>query len=146
MLLSIFIGIAALALLWVLGRLFISTAPATLARAVRWLVALLVALAIAVFFYAGREGLAAALVPALLAALLRWRPFRPHTRKDSGRGTAHMTRAEAFQILALSEGATAEDIREAHRRLMIKIHPDHGGSNFLAAKINEARDILLGKD
>ena len=57
-----------------------------------------------------------------------------------------MTRAEAFQILALSEGATAEDIREAHRRLMVKIQPDHGGSNFLAAKINEARDILLGKD
>lgn len=144
MLLSVFIGVAALALLWVLGRLFISTAPATLARAVRWLVAFLVAAAIAVFAYAGREGLAAALVPALLAALLRWRPFGLRSGEGPGRSAGHMTRAEAFQILGLSEGATAEDIREAHRRLMVKIHPDHGGSNFLAAKINEARDILLG--
>ena len=144
MLLSVFIGVAALTLLWVLGRLFISTAPATLARAVRWLVALLVAAAIAVFAYAGREGLAAALVPALLAALLRWRPFGLRSDEGPGRVAAHMTRAEAFQILGLSEGATVDDIREAHRRLMVKIHPDHGGSNFLAAKINEARDILLG--
>ncbi len=144
MLLSVFIGVAALALLWVLGRLFISTAPATLARAVRWLVAFLVAAAIAVFAYAGREGLAAALVPALLAALLRWRPFGLRNGEGPGRGAGHMTRAEAFQILGLSEGATADDIREAHRRLIVKIHPDHGGSNFLAAKINEARDILLG--
>jgi hypothetical protein len=146
MLLSVFIGVAALSLLWVLGRLFISTAPATLARAVRWLVAFLVAAAIAIFAYAGREGLAAALIPALLAALLRWRPFGPRVGGNSGGSATRMTCDEAFKILGLGEGASAEDIREAHRKLMVKIHPDHGGSNFLAAKINEARDTLLGKD
>jgi len=148
MLLSVLIGIAALALLWLLGRLFISTAPATLARAVRWLVALLVAVAIAVFVYAGREALAAALVPAFLAALLRWRPFAARrSNEDAGRGDGHarMTRAEALQILDLKEGAGEDEIREAHRRLIVRIHPDRGGSTFLAAKLNEARDVLLGR-
>ena len=145
--LSILIGVAALTLLWVLGRLFISAAPATLARAVRWLVAFLVAAAIGVLIYAGREGLAVALVPALLAALLRWRLFVPREPPDGeARGTARMSRAEALRILDLDETATADDIREAHRRLMVKIHPDRGGSTFLAAKINEARDVLLRRD
>lgn len=140
MLISVLTGIAALALLWLLGRLFISTAPATLARAVRWLVALLVAIAIAVFVYSGRDALAAALAPAFLAALLRWRPFRAGERAEDG---AHMTRAEALRILDLKEGASDEEIRDAHRRLIVRIHPDRGGSTFLAAKLNEARDVLL---
>jgi hypothetical protein len=151
MLLSVLIGVAALGLLWLLGRLFISTAPATLARAVRWLVALLLAVAIAVFVYAGREVLAGALVPALLAALLRWRPFGP--RKGSGdeassgnSRSTRMSRAEALKILDLQEGASDDEIRDAHRRLIVRIHPDRGGSTFLAAKLNEARDVLLNRD
>lgn len=152
MLLSILIGIAALGLLWLLGRLFISTAPATLARAVRWLAAFLIAAAIAVFVYAGREALAASLLPALLAALLRWRPFGRSDRHSSDRGgdraggAAQMTRAEALQILDLKEGASDEEIRDAHRRLIVRIHPDRGGSTFLAAKLNEARDVLLRRN
>jgi DnaJ-like protein len=55
-----------------------------------------------------------------------------------------MTRAEALQVLGLVEGASADDIRAAHRRLIAQIHPDKGGSDYLAAKINQARDVLLG--
>ncbi len=55
-----------------------------------------------------------------------------------------MSRAEALDVLGLKEGATAAEIKEAHHRLIAGLHPDHGGSTYLAVKINQARDVLLG--
>jgi len=56
---------------------------------------------------------------------------------------ALMPPSEARALLGLGEGASAEDIRAAHRRLIAKVHPDTGGSTGLATRVNAARDALL---
>jgi hypothetical protein len=87
---------------------------------------------------------------ALLAAYLDRRTpgWREHAQQDAaaGQGGAArgpVTQEEAYQILGLEPGASAEDIHRAHRALMKRLHPDQGGSTYLAARVNEAKDVLL---
>ncbi len=61
----------------------------------------------------------------------------------TGSASGDVSVEEAYAILGVKPGASPDQIKEAHRRLMVKLHPDHGGSDYLATKINRARDVLL---
>ena len=111
----------------------------------------------------GRGGIAiAALVMFGPMIWNRWRAAHPRVGRGGGaagqggagpggagqggpaRRSGAMTRDEAYQVLGLKAGASEADIRAAHHRLMRAAHPDAGGSDWLAARINQARDMLLG--
>lgn len=70
-------------------------------------------------------------------------PFGQGRQSSERPDSSGFTREEALKILGLEEGASREDIVAAHRKLMQKLHPDRGGNDYLAAKINQAKDFLL---
>ena len=72
-----------------------------------------------------------------------WRDKYQGTRQNSHHNAATIDRSQALDILGLTDPVTREEIKEAHRRLMLANHPDRGGSTFLATQINEAKDFLL---
>jgi DnaJ-domain-containing protein 1 len=92
---------------------------------------------------------------ALMEAYLDWRvpnwreaedaETKQESRARSRKPSGHMSVDEAYAVLGLKPGASEEDIGRAHRQMMKKFHPDQGGSTYLASRINEAKDVLLGR-
>jgi DnaJ family protein C protein 19 len=105
----------------------------------------------ALLFLTGRGGLALAGLALLGPMVWSWivpggvrgGAAKPGRTRQFARNGA-MSREEALEVLGLTPGAKEADIRAAHRRLMRGAHPDSGGSDWLAARINQARDVLLG--
>jgi hypothetical protein len=112
-----------------------------------FLAALLAVLCVALFYMALTGRLAAALAlmvaaaPIMLGIFKEWKAYKQQSQPE----TAVNTREEALKILGLKDSADEKDIQSAYKRLMQKIHPDHEGSEWMAAKLNQARDLLLKK-
>lgn len=152
---ALLIGALALVALLLLARGFTRMDSKTLASGVRAAVILLSVIGGIALIATGRWGFIF-LPLAALAALFaqdKWRKQVGGNRGQTGAGDydrdhprpGHMTRAEAFKVLGLNEGASEDEILTAYRKLIMQNHPDKGGSTYLAAKINQAKDTLLGK-
>ncbi len=114
-----------------------------------FLSASMVTLSLALFYMAisGRLvaalGLVVALTPVILSIFKQWRNENGETLDTTSETIK--TRADALEVLGLQDGANEKEIKAAYKKLMQKVHPDHEGSEWMAAKLNQARDLLLNK-
>lgn len=151
----IFLALGCLSLLVLLGALgmFSRAQVADIKQFGVWVVAIGGLLLAVLMFFTGRGAAAIGALVMLGPLVWSWmglsRPdqigVKPGRGKaGAGGGTAgRMDRAEAFDVLGLKPSATASEIQSAYVRLMRAAHPDSGGSDWLAARINQARDVLL---
>ncbi|HYM17314.1 MAG TPA: DnaJ domain-containing protein [Micropepsaceae bacterium] len=150
-------GLALLALLLLLARGYTRSDPKQLVKGFRFSGGILLVLLTVAFILLDRFPVA--ILSAGGAWVLLFRTVPPWHRPDFGAGgmgggagqgqerggppRVSMSRAEALKVLGLEDGASEDEIRAAHRRLILQTHPDKGGTSYLAAKINEAKDVLL---
>ncbi|WP_398479129.1 DnaJ domain-containing protein [Tardiphaga sp.] len=157
-------GAVAVFVLYMLLQLLRTANPAMLARATK-IGGGVLCLAAAAFTGLRGEFWVAIPIGLFGAGLLGWAPFggglaereldrrfpgwRQHAqgnaagRNDRSAASGKMSDEEAYQILGVKPGAGRDDISRAHRSLMKKLHPDQGGSTYLAARVNEAKDTLF---
>ena len=148
-------GFLALGLVSLLALLLVASLAAHLsARHLRLLALvtlfIILGLGLVVLALAGRYGLAAPLGFIMMWLLRLWSVTREggnagKTERAAGDkvGTQPMSAAEARHVLGVDATASREEIEAAYRDLIVKNHPDHGGTDWIAAQLNQARDILL---
>lgn len=151
------LGLVLLYCLYVILQWFAQAAPKEIFRAAKWVGLSFFILLLVYLALSGRLGLALAALPAILVWFGRLRMFLNVTKIIRGffggsqtqsseqiPGFENvMSREEALAILGLEEGALRPEIKAAYHRLISQAHPDKGGSDYLAAKINQAKDRLL---
>jgi hypothetical protein len=167
-LIRLFFIILLIALVWFLLWLFLKIPAEIQAKYMRKITFWIIITALLFLMVTGKLnglitllGLVIAMIARLLPSLLRffpqfqqlWSIFKgkhrqdySQQRTDNGSKTeSKMTKSKAYKVLGLKAGVSEKDILLAHRKLMQKVHPDRGGSNYLAAEINQAKEVLLQK-
>ena len=142
------LGLGLLALLLYAARAFSRASVANIKALLAWIAAL-AGLSLAVLLLLTGRG-ATAISALVLLGPLAWSWWKESTAQPRpGPGPARragpMSRAEALEILGLKDPVSDADVREAWVRLMRGVHPDSGGSDWLASRINQAKDVLLGR-
>jgi hypothetical protein len=132
---AVVLGLSVLATLAKFLDWFIHSDPRTMIRTTRWMLLLLLVACIPLLIMAiaNQQWSFAMLIGAL----------RDERRGSRDRGERSMSRGEALEVLGLEPGADEAEIRAAHKRLLRLVHPDHGGSAYLAKRVYQARDTLL---
>ncbi|WP_135077597.1 DnaJ domain-containing protein [Terasakiella sp. SH-1] len=157
----------ALGVLYFLARWYVRAHPRDVIRVFKWIAIAFVAFLIIRLLFSGKFWLAVAALPALFVwferfrtvfhvgrTLRNWFYGTPDPRQQQSQqqqsyqeppqaDPSVMSREEALDLFGLAEGAGEAEIKAAYHRLISQVHPDRGGSDYLAAKINQARDVLL---
>jgi len=148
------LGLLILIVLILASKWYVKATPQDIIWTLKWVALVLVMIFVAWLALSGRLFAAAAALPVVMVWLTRlftgyryakmFKNMMGGQQQRTPQTSSTMTRAEALKILGLQDGAGEEEIKASHRRLIAHLHPDVGGSDYLAQQINLAKDVLLG--
>jgi hypothetical protein len=119
--------------------------PVRRAQWLKWVAAAMVSVLLLLVMHSGIVVVISLLIMCLPVLLRYWQAlWHPPPLQGARHEAVSIDRQAAYEILGLQPGATQEEIKAAHRRLIQRIHPDQGGSDYLAVQVNRAKDLLLG--
>jgi DnaJ-domain-containing protein 1 len=133
--------------IYALFRFFIKAEPEDIKAMIQAIITVVLCLALFILAVTGRLpaaiAIVAAIAPFVMAHYSARQRKKSSTSNPSQQNSGLLSREEALNVLGLSDQASEEDIQNAYKSLMKKLHPDQKGSEWMARKLNEARDILI---